>query len=142
MNLTKTIRKAPIDLDFQIAGHAEDDHGSSHKPGPKYDAEDTWVRAKGGGARGYPAPCAEDHAAGARLWGTPSPEETGGPAAPQAVPPHPPNPLNPAALSPQYEHIDITKPIDHLNFVTTLNHYPIVVVNFYAPWWVARDSHE
>jgi hypothetical protein len=54
MNLTKTVRKVPIDLDLQKAGVAVDDAGSGHKPGgPKYDAEDTWVGGPGvrGGVR-------------------------------------------------------------------------------------------
>jgi hypothetical protein len=42
MNLTKTVRRAPIDLEFQHVGHAQDDHGG-HKEGPKYDPADTWV---------------------------------------------------------------------------------------------------
>lgn len=34
----------------------------------------------------------------------------------------------------QWEHIDISKPLDHKEFGVTLHRYPIVVVNFYAPW--------
>lgn len=41
MNLTKTVRKVPIDLDLQKAGAAVEDTG--HKDGPKYDDEDAWV---------------------------------------------------------------------------------------------------
>ncbi|KAI8472288.1 MAG: protein disulfide isomerase [Monoraphidium minutum] len=79
MNLTKTVRKVPIDLDLQRAGAALED--LSHKPAPKYDAEDTY-----------------------------------------------------------YDHVDITAPLTHDNFVTTLGHHPIVVVNFFAPWchWCQR----
>jgi hypothetical protein len=41
MNLTKTIRKLPIDAVFNRAGHAyEDDHS---KAAVKYDDEDMWV---------------------------------------------------------------------------------------------------
>lgn len=40
---------------------------------------------------------------------------------------HPPPPL-------QWENVDVTAPITHDNFVATLGHYPIVIVNFYAPW--------
>jgi hypothetical protein len=43
MNLTKTVRKSPIDLQLQRVGaHFEDEDGkSARKEGPKYDAEDT-----------------------------------------------------------------------------------------------------
>ncbi|KAF8062775.1 PDIL5-4 [Scenedesmus sp. PABB004] len=39
-----------------------------------------------------------------------------------------------------WEHLDYSQPINHENFKTTLAHYPIVVVNFYAPWchWCQR----
>ena len=44
MNLTKTIRKLPIDAVFNRAGHAyEDDHS---KAAVKYDDEDMWVGMK------------------------------------------------------------------------------------------------
>ncbi|KXZ55092.1 hypothetical protein GPECTOR_3g247 [Gonium pectorale] len=38
------------------------------------------------------------------------------------------------------EDIDITVPLSHDNFQTTLARYPIVVINFYAPWchWCQR----
>lgn len=29
---------------------------------------------------------------------------------------------------------DITEPISHDHFVQTVNHYPITIINFYAPW--------
>lgn len=35
----------------------------------------------------------------------------------------------------QWENVDVSKPITHENFVNTLSHYPIIMVNFYAPWW-------
>jgi len=34
----------------------------------------------------------------------------------------------------QWEHVDVTEPLTHANFVNTLSRYPIVVINFYAPW--------
>lgn len=34
----------------------------------------------------------------------------------------------------QWENVDVTEPISHANFEKTLTHYPIVVINFYAPW--------
>lgn len=34
----------------------------------------------------------------------------------------------------QWQHLDITKPLDHKDFEATLHRYPIVVVDFYAPW--------
>lgn len=36
--------------------------------------------------------------------------------------------------------IDITQPINHENFQATLSRYPIVVINFFAPWchWCQR----
>ncbi|KAI8473082.1 MAG: protein disulfide isomerase [Monoraphidium minutum] len=79
MNLTKTVRKVPIDLDMQRAGAAVEDAGK--QPAPKYDDEDTW-----------------------------------------------------------WEHVDISEPLSHDNFVSTLARYPIVVVNFFAPWchWCQR----
>lgn len=43
MNLTKTVRRVPIDLDLNKAGAAEVDSSSGPKPGPKYDPEDSWV---------------------------------------------------------------------------------------------------
>ena len=41
--------------------------------------------------------------------------------------------LRPFPLS-QWEHIDISAPLTHDNFVGTLTRYPIVIVNFFAPW--------
>jgi thiol-disulfide isomerase/thioredoxin len=40
----------------------------------------------------------------------------------------------------QWDHLDLTQPINHNDFQTTLTHYPIVVINFYAPWchWCQR----
>lgn len=40
----------------------------------------------------------------------------------------------------QWDHIDLSQPIDHNTFVQTLNRYPIVIINFYAPWchWCQR----
>lgn len=40
----------------------------------------------------------------------------------------------------QWEHLDLTHPLTRADFMTTLTHYPIVVVNFYAPWchWCQR----
>jgi hypothetical protein len=49
MNLTKTVRRVPIDLELQRRGAAVDEEGGHAKPGPKYDAEDTWVGGGGGG---------------------------------------------------------------------------------------------
>jgi hypothetical protein len=40
MNLTKTVRKAPIDLNMDRQGAAYED---THKHDPKYDDEDMWV---------------------------------------------------------------------------------------------------
>eukprot|EP00775_Hariotina_reticulata_P009534 gene9534-9698_t len=78
MNLTKTLRKAPIDLNLEKQGAAYED---THKVEPKYDAEDMW-----------------------------------------------------------WDHLDLSQPVNHENFMQTLNRYPIVVVNFYAPWchWCQR----
>jgi len=79
MNLTKTIRKLPIDAVYNRAGHAyEDDHS---KAPVKYDDEDMW-----------------------------------------------------------WEHMDLSVPLSHDNFVQTLNRYPIVIINFFAPWchWCQR----
>lgn len=48
MNLTKTLRKTPIDLNLDHHGAAYEDN---HKVQPKYDDEDMWVskqRPKGG----------------------------------------------------------------------------------------------
>jgi hypothetical protein len=44
MNLTKTVRKVPISLDFERMGAAMED---SHKVGPKYDDEAAVVRGAG-----------------------------------------------------------------------------------------------
>lgn len=81
MNLTKTIRKAPISLDLQRVGAMVDD--SVKKPGPKYDEEGRF----------------DDN-----------------------------------------NDIDVTTPLTHDNFMMTLSRYPIVVINFYAPWchWCQR----
>lgn len=40
----------------------------------------------------------------------------------------------------QWEHMDLTQAIDHNHFMETLAHYPIIVINFYAPWchWCQR----
>lgn len=40
----------------------------------------------------------------------------------------------------QWEHVDISVPLSAAEFQNTLNHYPIVVINFYAPWchWCQR----
>jgi hypothetical protein len=40
MNLTKTVRKAPIDINMDRQGAAYED---THKHDPKYDDEDMWV---------------------------------------------------------------------------------------------------
>jgi hypothetical protein len=40
MNLTKTLRKTPIDLNLDHHGAAYEDN---HKVQPKYDDEDMWV---------------------------------------------------------------------------------------------------
>mmetsp|Transcript_19130 Transcript_19130/g.32871 ORF Transcript_19130/g.32871 Transcript_19130/m.32871 type:complete len:478 (+) Transcript_19130:28-1461(+) len=81
LNLTKTVRKAPITLDLERVGAAADD---VHKPAPKYDPE------------GHHDEALAD--------------------------------------------IDFSVPLSHDNFVDTLARYPIVVVNFYAPWchWCQR----
>lgn len=82
MNLTKTVRKSPIDLHLQRVGaHFVDEDSSTQKAAPKYDSEDTW-----------------------------------------------------------YEHVDVALPLSRQTFDDTLAHYPIVVVNFYAPWchWCQR----
>ncbi len=44
MNLTKTVRKVPIDLNLEKAGVAVDENHGKKEGGPKYDAADTWVR--------------------------------------------------------------------------------------------------
>ena len=41
MNLTKTVRKTPVDLDLSKAGAAQDGDGGA-RPAPKYDDEDKW----------------------------------------------------------------------------------------------------
>jgi len=43
MNLTKTVRKTPIDLELQHVGAAVGDESTHKEGGPKYDAEDMWV---------------------------------------------------------------------------------------------------
>jgi len=45
MNLTKTVRKVPIDINLEKAGVSVDESHGRVEGGPKYDAEDTWVRA-------------------------------------------------------------------------------------------------
>ncbi|WIA40888.1 hypothetical protein OEZ86_004551 [Tetradesmus obliquus] len=79
MNLTKTIRKTPVDINLESAGTTYVDPGIKQQP--KYDDEDKW-----------------------------------------------------------WDHLDLTQPINHNDFQTTLTHYPIVVINFYAPWchWCQR----
>lgn len=50
------------------------------------------------------------------------------PAASLTTVPHlPPSPL-------QWQHVDISTPLDKKEFAATLHRYPLVVVNFYAPW--------
>lgn len=80
MNLTKTVRKVPINLDLHHMGAVQEE---VKKPGPKYDKEGS-------------IPVTND--------------------------------------------IDISSPINHANFEATLQKYPIVVVNFFAPWchWCQR----
>jgi thiol-disulfide isomerase/thioredoxin len=34
----------------------------------------------------------------------------------------------------QWQHVDISTPLDKKEFAATLHRYPLVVVNFYAPW--------
>lgn len=34
----------------------------------------------------------------------------------------------------QWDNLDISKPLDKKEFEATLHRYPLVVVNFYAPW--------
>lgn len=51
MNLTKTLRKAPIDVNLDRQGPSYEEQ---HKAQPKYDDEDKWVseprrRRRGGG---------------------------------------------------------------------------------------------
>lgn len=38
------------------------------------------------------------------------------------------------------QDVDVSKPINHENFQAHLDHYPVLVVNFYAPWchWCQR----
>jgi len=79
INLTKTVRKTPIDFDLQKAGATAEDR---RRREPKYDE-----------------------------W-----EEF------------------------NYQDVDVMMPITAKNFELTVNHYPIVLVNFYAPWcpWCQR----
>ncbi|GBF88062.1 disulfide-isomerase [Raphidocelis subcapitata] len=81
MNLTKTVRRVPIDLDMAKAGAAVEEGEGRREGGPKYDEEGTW-----------------------------------------------------------WENVDVSVPLTAETFATTLSHYPIVVVNFYAPWchWCQR----
>ncbi|MEW5316314.1 MAG: hypothetical protein WDW38_007693 [Sanguina aurantia] len=81
MNLTKTVRKVPIDSQIQRVGHTTTE--DEHKPGVKYDAEGHFDN---------------------------EPE------------------------------IDLSVPLSHANFELTLARYPIVMVNFFAPWchWCQR----
>lgn len=46
MNLTKTIRKSPVDVNLDLAGpvYLEDNH--ANKAGPKYDEEHLWVSSR------------------------------------------------------------------------------------------------
>lgn len=83
MNLTKTVRKAPITLDMEHTGAAVVDD-PAHKKEIKYD-------------------------------------EMG-------------------KFDEEVNDIDITSPLSHANFEATLARYPIVIVNFYAPWchWCQR----
>lgn len=79
LNLTKTVRKAPITLDMTRVGPVSDE---SKKLVHKYDEEGRF----------------------------------------------------------ETNDIDITMPLNHNNFEMTLSRYPIVVVNFFAPWchWCQR----
>jgi hypothetical protein len=38
------------------------------------------------------------------------------------------------SVAPQWQHVDITKPLDKKDFGAVLHRYPLVVINFYAPW--------
>lgn len=80
LNLTKTVRKTPINVDLQRLGVSTDD---SVKHDPKYDEEGMY----------------DDN-----------------------------------------EDVDVSIPLTRENFEATLARYPIVVVNFYAPWchWCQR----
>ena len=49
LNITKTVRKTPINLELQRTGAAVDD--SHKKKDPKYDHEDRFVSARVGGGR-------------------------------------------------------------------------------------------
>lgn len=82
LNLTKTIRKTPVNLDLEHQGQTFED---VNRPAPKYD-------------------------------------EKGTVAVPDSVPG------------------DDNKPLNRATFMTTLNRYPVVVINFYAPWchWCQR----
>lgn len=84
MNITKTVRKVPVNLDLERVGAAVDDHPTGARPGPKYDEE--------------------------------------------------------GAHDEVLQDIDITTPINHENFQATLARYPIVMINFFAPWchWCQR----
>lgn len=82
MNLTKTVRKAPITIDLERVGAATDD--TNHKTGPKYDHE--------------------------------------------------------GAIEGEVDDVDVNKPLTRDEFKAALARYPILVVNFYAPWchWCQR----
>lgn len=49
MNLTKTLRKVPVDINLDRQGAAYED---KHQVQPKYDDEDMWVRYTGSGCTG------------------------------------------------------------------------------------------
>ena len=49
LNITKTVRKTPINLELQRTGAAVDD--SHKKKDPKYDHEDRFVSAREGGGQ-------------------------------------------------------------------------------------------
>lgn len=78
LNLTKTVRKTPIDPNMIVTGRGGEDR---QMPEPKYDDDVS-----------------------------------------------------------QFQNVDITQPLRAANFDMTVRHYPIVIVNFYAPWcpWCQR----